>query len=252
MSIVFVLHTNVHNCAVYYSNHDIMVCNMKALVREKERAIELRKKGYSYNEILKEVNVAKSSLSLWLKDTPLTSQEKLVLRKRKTGAISRGRIKAAASHRRNRLIREHGFLIEAQELFTRYKHTPLFHIGITLYWAEGAKRNNQFLFINSDEEMILVMVEWLERFLGYSRMNMRFRLYIHKPYAHENLEMFWMKYLHVTSEQSVKTIYKPTSLGIKKRPNYKGCLRIEVPKSHDLLCKMKFWQSMQVEYSKKQ
>ncbi len=159
--------------------------------------------------------------------------------------------KAAASLHKNRLMREQVFLSEAREVFAKHKNSPRFHIGVTLYWAEGAKRNNQFLFINSDEEMIRVMVEWLESFLGYSRMGMRFRLYIHKPYAHENLEKFWMKYLHVTSEQFVKTIYKPTSLGIKKRPNYKGCLRIEVPKSHDLLCKMKFWQSMQVEYSKK-
>jgi len=225
---------------------------MKALVHEKERAIELRKKGYSYNEILKEVKVAKSSLSLWLKDSPLTADEKISLKKRKLGNITRGRIRAGATHRKNRLIRERGYYDEAKALFNKHGNKPLFHIGITLYWAEGAKRNNQFLFINSDPEMILCMVEWLESFLGYSRMELRYRLYIHKPYAHENLENFWMKLLQVTDEQFTKTIYKPTSLGIKKRPNYKGCLRIEVRKSRDLLCKMKFWQSMQVEYSRKQ
>lgn len=225
---------------------------MKALVHKKEKAIQLRKKGYSYSEILGQVNVAKSSLSLWLKDFPLTEDEKISLKRRKHGNITLGRIRAGATHRKNRLMREQGYYDEAKNLFNIHMHEPFFHIGVSLYWAEGAKRNNQYLFMNSDHEMIETMVKWLEDYIGYSRMQLRYRLYIHKPYAHENLEQFWMNALSVTSAQFAKTIYKPTNLGIKKRPNYKGCLRIEVPKSHDLLCKMKFWQSMQVEYLQKQ
>jgi orotate phosphoribosyltransferase-like protein len=52
---------------------------MKKLVQEKEKAVELRRKGLSYKEILKQVPVAKSSLSLWLKDLPLTKDEKTVI-----------------------------------------------------------------------------------------------------------------------------------------------------------------------------
>ena len=51
---------------------------MKPLVHFKTKAIALRKKGYSYKEIMAEVPVAKSSISLWLKDTPLTKSEKAV------------------------------------------------------------------------------------------------------------------------------------------------------------------------------
>lgn len=225
---------------------------MKSLVHEKAKAIAFRKKGFSYNEILEKINVAKSSLSLWLKDFPLTEDEKISLKKRKNGNITKGRIRAGATHRRNRLLREREYYNEAKVMFNANKEDPLFHIGIALYWAEGAKRNNQYLFMNSDYEMIVVVTKWLERFVGRSRFHLRYRLYIHKPYAHENLEQFWVDKLGVTTAQFAKTIYKPTSLGIKKRPNYKGCLRIDVPKSHDLLCKMKFWQSMQVEYSEKQ
>lgn len=224
---------------------------MRALVQEKEKAVALRKKGYSYKEIMREVKVAKSSISLWLKEMPLLPYEKEALKRRKSAAVTRGHIRAAATHHQNRLKREKVYFINAQEIFNKHKNNPLFHVGITLYWAEGAKRNNQFLFINSDEEMIELMVSWLEEFLGYSRLGFRYRLYIHKPYAHENLEQFWMRLLGVTQLQMSKTIYKPSGLGVKKRPEYKGCLRIEVPKSKDLLCKMKFWQNMQVEYWRK-
>lgn len=42
----------------------------------KEKAIELREQGLSYNEILLQVDVAKSSLSYWLRNIKLTEEQK--------------------------------------------------------------------------------------------------------------------------------------------------------------------------------
>lgn len=221
---------------------------MKALVQERDKAIALRKKGLSYNEILKVVPVAKSSLSLWLKDLSLTKHEKKVLKRRTTTNISHGRIKAASELRRRRLEREAIWLEEARVVFKTHKHEPLFHTGISLYWAEGAKRVNQWSFMNSDVAMISVVLMWLEKYCEISRSELFFRLYMHKPYAHENCETWWKYQLKVQSSQFSKTIYKPTQLGVKKRPNYRGCLKVEVRRSKSLLCKMKYWQQMLVEH----
>lgn len=229
-----------------------MLSIMKALVQEKERAIQLRKKGLCYRDILKEVSVAKSSLSLWLKDLPLTKNEKYALKKRKNNNISRGRIKVAGILSQRRLDRELIWLREARQAFKKNSNTPFFHTGIALYWAEGAKRSNQWSFINSDEEMSSLMLEWVERFLDINRQDVRFRLYIHKLYAHENCELWWQTKMDILSKQFSRTIYKPSGRGIKKRPLYKGCLRFELPRSKSLLMKMKFWQSMLVEYYQKQ
>ncbi|MEX2340855.1 MAG: hypothetical protein WD605_00865 [Candidatus Paceibacterota bacterium] len=221
---------------------------MKALVHEKEKAIKLRKRGYSYKEILAQVPVAKSSLSLWLADLPLTKSEKLVLKDRKNTNITRGRIKAASELRRRRLERETVWLQEAKYTFEKYKNDPYFNVGLALYWAEGAKRVNQWSFSNSDEDMILVVLQWLHKYALIRPEDIFFRLYIHKPYAHENCEGWWTEKLQVPSSQFVKTIYKPTGFGVKKRPAYKGCIKIEVRRSKNLLCKMRFWQKMLVEY----
>ncbi|MEX0918327.1 MAG: hypothetical protein WDZ93_04190 [Candidatus Paceibacterota bacterium] len=221
---------------------------MRALVQEREKAIALRKQGYSYKEILAEVPVAKSTLSLWLGDLPLTKNEKLVLKDRKNANITHGRIKAASELRKRRLEREASWLEEARETFFTHKLDPLFHTGVALYWAEGSKRVNQWSFMNSDEEMILVMVKWLHRYGKINTNELFFRLYVHKPYAHENCEEWWAKKIGVRTNQFLKTVYKPTTLGVKKRPNYKGCLRIEVRKSKGLLCKMRFWQNILVEH----
>jgi hypothetical protein len=224
---------------------------MKTLVQEKEKAIALRKKGYSYREIMSQVPVAKSSLSLWLKDLPLTKSEKEVLKKRTSKNISHGRIKAASELRKRRLERESVWFAEARQIFQEHKNEPFFHTGVALYWAEGAKRVTQWSFSNSDHEMIEVVVTWLEKYCYIKRSTLYYRLYIHKPYAHENCEGFWRQKIKATSDQFMKTIYKPTQLGIKKRPDYKGCLKIELRKSKHLLCKMKFWQNMLVEDYKK-
>lgn len=224
---------------------------MKALVQEKNQAILLRKNGMSYRDILKQVQVAKSSLSLWLKDLPLTTAEKYALKKRKNSNITHGRIKAAGVLSGRRLERESVWLEEARDVFKMHVNNPFFHTGIVLYWAEGSKRTNQWSFINSDEEMNETMLFWLESYCSIDRNTLRYRLYIHKLYAHENCEAWWQNKLCVDSSRFSKTTYKPSGRGIKKRPQYKGCLRIEAPRSKGWLLKMKFWQSMLVDSYRK-
>lgn len=224
---------------------------MKALVHKKEKAIALRKKGYSYKEILDELPVAKSSLSLWLKDTPLTPTEKVVLKNRTDSNISRGRIKAAAAARNNRLERERTRLPEIVGLFEKNKDNALFQLGIGLYWAEGAKSSGSVLFVNSDASMVGIILKWIETFTEYTRLDLRYRLYVHKPYAHEECDKWWATKLQVPLTQFTAISYKPTSKGIKIRENYKGCMRVEVPKSTVLLHSLKVWTNLLVEYHNK-
>jgi len=223
---------------------------MKARVQEKEKAIFLRRnKGYSYNDILKEVSVAKSTLSGWLKDLPLTEDEKHSLKRRKDSNISRGRIKAAATLRNRRIEREKILFKEAQSEFKIFIKDPFFHVGIALYWAEGSKRNSYFGFCNSDVAMIVLMLEWIEKFFGIPKEQINARLYMHKLYAYENCEEFWSKHTQIPIESFRNTVYKPTGLLVKKRPNYKGCLRISITQV-SFLRKTIFWQKMLIEHYK--
>jgi hypothetical protein len=112
---------------------------MNSLVREREKALELRRMGWTYKEILGEIPVAKSSLSLWLKDLPLTDREREYLKTRRDSNISMGRIKAATSNRANRLEREKVTAAQAELEFEKRRWDPLFLVGVTLYWALGRK-----------------------------------------------------------------------------------------------------------------
>ncbi len=225
---------------------------MRALVRKKEIAKKLRKQGLSYNEIIKEVKVAKSTLSLWLKDTPLTVNEKCILKNRLNGNISRGRIKASAALRNQRLVREKETASVAREEFISFSSDPLFHFGVALYWAEGAKNSGTVMFINSDIEMVKVMLAWVEKYTHYTRSDLRYRLYIHKVYENEECEAVWAKALGISMINFTKTSYKPSNKGVKQKFNYQGCIRVELPKSTPLLLKIKIWTSLMVEYHVKQ
>lgn len=210
----------------------------------------MRKKGHSYREILRKIPVSKSSISLWLRDLPLTEKEKTYLRSRRDANITRGRIRAASSLHTLRLKRDAALFSEARQEFSTHKSSPFFHIGLALYWAEGSKRTSVFSFTNSDHEMIRLMLSWIETFFHVQRSAIKVRLFIHKPYAHEQCELWWSKQTGVPLCNFQKTIYKPTGLLVKKRPAYKGCLRIELGTTYRLR-KMLFWQNTLIEHYRK-
>lgn len=224
---------------------------MKSKVLEKEKATELRRKGLSYKDILNELNVSKSSLSLWLKALPLTDDEKRYLKSRQDANISRGRIKAATSFRLTRLKREKIIFNEAKQEFAKFSVNPLFHIGVALYWAGGSKRTSSFAFTNSDEEMIRVMLSWIETFLKLEREEIGVRLYTHKPFASEKQEEYWAKKIGVPLSNFRRTVYKASQSLSKKRPGYKGCLRVQLGRTVHFK-KIQFWQQMLIEYYRKQ
>lgn len=198
-------------------------------VQDKIKAISLRLEGHSYREIMEEVPVSKSTLSGWLKYIKLNSEQETRLFNKIITRSNIGRAKGAITNRRKRIERQELDYIEARKSFEKYQNNPLFAFGVALYWAEGAKTTENFQFMNSNPELVLLVTLWAEKFLGLDRTkNIFYRLYIHHVYSEENCEEFWMDYLKVPIEQLKKTIYKPTKHLVKRNPTYMGCMRIEI------------------------
>jgi len=223
---------------------------MKLKVQEKEMAIKLRKMGYSYREISKELNLPKSSLSHWLSDLVLSDAEITLLRERNYINMSQGRLNAAAKNTERRIEREKTASNIAKREFELHINDSFFAVGVTMYWAEGAKKNGYFQFVNSDPAMISLMMKWIEKFLKIDKSALKYRLFIHKPYADENLEEFWSAIVQVPAANFHSTVYKPTPHLIKKNPNYKGCFRIS-EYGIDTFRKVFAWQKLLIEYYNK-
>lgn len=211
-------------------------------------AVELRRRGFSYNEILSQVPVAKSTLSLWLKDLPLTSDEENYLKVRTDRNISRGRIKAASELRKNRIKREKIVYVNAKEEFSQFRNEHLFLLGVMLYWAEGSSKHPMFQFTNSNPTLVRFMYGWIEQYVIREKNTViKPRLYLHKVYAGEDCEQFWANLLNIDKKDFGKTVYKPSLRQYKKNPNYKGCLRLDVG-GVDNYRRMMAWKKCLGEY----
>jgi hypothetical protein len=213
----------------------------------KNTAIEMRKIGNSYEDIMRVIPVSKSTLSKWMSGTDFTLEEKAYLDSKILKGREISRTKAALTIRQKRIDRENRVISEALREFEQYKKDPLFFTGICLYWAEGAKKHTYFQFVNSDSDMVSLMIKWIEKFLQIDRSSAKYRLFIHQLYANENCEEYWSSIVKVPVSKFYKTIYKPTLHKVKKNPSYKGCFRIDIARI-DILRKVKAWQKLLIRY----
>jgi transcriptional regulator with XRE-family HTH domain len=104
---------------------------------EKQRARELRRQGWSYNDILKEVGVSKSTLSLWLRDIPLTEEQIAAL----ACKFRAGRERFIHKMRVRRDTRWAAYHREAEEEYLTLSQDPVFMFGLALYIGEGTRRS---------------------------------------------------------------------------------------------------------------
>ena len=164
---------------------------------EKQRALALRGQGWSYNQILTEVGVSKSSLSLWLRDVPLTDEQIAGLASR----VDAGREKFSRNHRVRRDVRWAGFYHEAEEEYAALSLDPDFMFGLALYVGEGSKSGSNLLCLtNCDPRVIRKGLRFFGR-IGIVRSLMRVAIQIHPGLSTETAEAFCREVTGLPSEQ---------------------------------------------------
>ncbi|OGZ33090.1 MAG: hypothetical protein A2V69_02765 [Candidatus Portnoybacteria bacterium RBG_13_40_8] len=209
-------------------------------LKEKLRAIRLRKKGKSYKEIQKNISVSKSTLSIWLRDIKLTplQEKRIYVELRQKNAY-----RLAKANQRER-IRKTGEIIKtAKKEIPSYLRDPLFLAGLMLYWAEGDKSDESEVvkFSNSDPEMIRFMMKWFRKICKIPERKFRIALHIHELHCRKNIENYWSKLTNISRNQFHKTQIKPTSLGQRKNILYNGTCAIRIS-DKNLFRKIKGWK----------
>lgn len=219
-------------------------------IKEKERAIQLRRRGFSYNEILKEVPVAKSTLSLWLRDVGLAKRQKQRLTEKKKEAQRKG----AEAKRQQRIYLTEKIKKEALKEIGKISNKSLRIIGTALYWAEGTKEKiyNQrtysqgVQFGNSDPQMIKLFLKWIQKICGVSKKDISFTIFLHETAAgrKNQIRRYWAKITGLSLSQFDKIIWKRNKIKTKRKntdENYYGLLKIVIRKSTNLNRKIAGW-----------
>lgn len=165
----------------------------------KKKAIELRKKGYSYNLIKKEVPVAKSTLSLWLRDIPFKPNDKVKNR------IIRNIERASEWARNNKKKSINKAKEQAEEKLGRLSERDLLMLGLGLYIGEGSKSQDMIEIANSDPRVICLAMRWLEDCFGLHRDNFSLMIHLYPDNDIEKSLNFWSNVTGIPISQFHKT-----------------------------------------------
>jgi len=185
-------------------------------IEKRDIARNLRKKGYSINEIVKHANFSKSSVSLWVRDIELTKEQK--------GRLSeKGIRKETIEQRRTtRLKNENAkrqiIIDAAQKQIKKLSEKELWLIGVMLYWAEGGKTERGLVrFSNSDPEMIKFMMVFFRNICKIPEKKFRAYIHIHPHLDHKKAEKYWSHVTNIPLKNFFNTYRKPNKSSKNKR-----------------------------------
>lgn len=193
----------------------------------KNKALQMRSKGSSFEEILKVIPVSKSTLGRWLRGVTLTTDQYVRIGGRKDHrGLSRSR--AADVLRFGRVTRETKHVKEADELFSKFQRDPLFLMGLVLYWNQGSKSGLSFQFTTSDDQLLFFMTRWVDWYLGYPSTRHGYRLYTYSHQKSMHHEKVWAGRLGVPVAAIRTTYLERKHLPKQLKDGYKGSVRLEL------------------------
>jgi hypothetical protein len=152
---------------------------------EREQARALRQQGLPLIDIATQLGVAKSSVSLWVRDVDFEP------RPRVTRTVRRARKRGASSPQRRKQAEINRLLDESRARIGQLSEREFLVAGAALYAGEGSKRDGEVRFANSDPRMIAFFCAWLRHFFDVDESRLRVRLYLHQGLNHDAAMAFW-------------------------------------------------------------
>jgi transcriptional regulator with XRE-family HTH domain len=212
---------------------------------QRAKARELREQGIDYEEIAAALGVAKSSVSLWVRDLPRPARLSYAeCRKRSAEGAQR----YWAAERPVREARRAAERAAAAAQIGDLTDRELLIADAIAYWCEGTKskphrRSDRVIFTNSDPSLVRFFLRFLEA-TGTTAENLAFRVYIHESADARSAELFWLKVTGAQPEQFLSPALKrhnPKTVRKNVGEDYHGCLRIEVRRGSGLYRKIEGW-----------
>ncbi len=201
----------------------------KVLLRE--QAIQLRKEGFLYGQIARELDISKSTSYQWTKNVPLSKTEERRIMSSLSDAKRRAvaSMTAARAKKSELTIRE----IESEALSTVNKaELNVNHRRIlcaALFWCEGQKNVQEGVkFINSDPIMMRSFLQLLRSSFEIEELKFRALLHLHEYHDESKQIEFWSKVTKIPVEQFHRSYIKPHT-GKNIHEGYPGCLSLRYP-----------------------
>lgn len=214
---------------------------MNSKNQDYQAALTLRLQGKSYGEIRQIFHVPKSTLSNWFSKLMLDSSAKKILKtKTKNGylkLLEHNKIRTINIKKENEDIRK-----DYQSRIGVLSNRELMILGAALYWGEGYKNFNlksgaypYICFGNSDPEMIVIFVSFLEKIIRVPRERMAGQVMIYPNLSPTKSVSFWQGLTQIPKER-IRYQVALSRASQKKRPKNLlpyGTMQIRVSQRQD-------------------
>ncbi len=171
----------------------------------KQKVIRLRLKGMSYSQIKAQVRVSKGSLSLWLKDYPL-SEERL----RKLRDFSEVRIEKYRQTMQAKRDKRYAETYNQEKIqLLPLSKKELFIAGLFLYWGEGMKGLKRSIGLyNTNPQMVKFGLFWYIKILKIPLVKIKIKLHLYSDMNIAQEINFWIRELKFPRTQFFKPYIK--------------------------------------------
>ena len=145
----------------------------RGTLKERERARQLRAKAWTINEIVAELGVSKSSVSIWVREVEFDEATRAARAgaNRRRGARRRGP-NQLQQRKQAEIVR---LIADGAGWIGDLTDRDLLIAGTALYAGEGAKTDGSVLFANSDPRMVALFLRFLRRFFDVDESRLRLR-----------------------------------------------------------------------------
>ncbi len=185
---------------------------------KRNRAIKLRRKGFTYKEIIKRLHIAKSTLSSWV-NSDLSQEEEGEIKRltAKRGQEKIIKINKQRSLRIKQKEKEQQTKYASQ--ITSIDREKLFWLGMGLYLAEGAKTDRwKAIFYNSNPTLNKIMIRFFREICQVSNKRIHVQLVLHKNISEKKTKEYWSKLLDIPKSNFYRASYIKSRASKGRRP----------------------------------
>lgn len=174
----------------------------------KEKAFEMRRKGFSYRQIQTKLGIAKGTISGWFHNQPWSKKIKInLIKKMKPRWREHGHLLGLTRSRQWKKKREQS-KDAAKKLFPKFFHEPLFIAGLMLYWGEGDNKGGSIVRIaNIKPSIIKIFYRFLLRYCKVDKHRIRLSLVLYKEHNNLECKKYWSDKIGLPLDQFIKSQY---------------------------------------------
>lgn len=198
---------------------------MDIVVRNKDEAIKLRKRGISIGKIERRLNIPRSTLSGWFKNIKLTKRQKEKLSQDWKKALIKARKKAVLWHnaqKEKRLQEAKNAAAKTMETININNKNFLELALAFLYLGEGTKNNIETAIGSSDPMILKFFLAALKNIYNIDIKRIGCELGLRADQNPEKIKRYWAKTLKLPLKNFKQINIDNRTKGTKTYPDYKG------------------------------